>query len=326
MRANYKLSIVVPVYNEENNLPSFVTRTVDVMRKLGCAYEIIFAMDPSKDRTRDLILEYRKQNPSIKLLEFSRRFGQPAATMAGIHYCTGDACVVIDADLQDPPELIADMVARWKEGYHVAYAQRMSREGETLIKRLVAYGGYWVIDRIAQVRIPRNTGDFGLLSREVIDQLKELKEGHGFLRGLVGYVGFSQIAVPYSRAPRLSGTGNYNRWLGSLTIGVNGIVGFSRYPLHLISILGLGLSFLSLLTAIVYIVLRLLDYPVVWGNPTLVILVSTLSGIQLFGMGIMGEYVGRIYDEVKQRPPYIVQAAHGFEASRAKAKRPAVRR
>ena len=312
MAQKKKLSVVVPVYNEEKNIPVFIQRIVPVLKQVGLNYEVIFALDPSKDRSREVILELRKQNQAIKLLEFSRRFGQPAATMAGIHYCSGDACVVIDADLQDPPELIVEMVRKWKEGYHVAFAQRTSRSGETLPKMIVAHLGYWVINRISQVDIPRNTGDFRLISRQVIDRLKELKEGHGFLRGLVGFVGFSQAAIPYSRDPRLAGQGNYNRFLGSLTIGFNGIVGFSRYPLQLVSIAGLTISFLSFALGMVYLALKLLGVPILWGNPTIVILISMLSGIQLLGMGIMGEYVGRIYEEVKGRPAYIVSEAHGF--------------
>lgn len=313
MQKKYKLSVVVPVYNEEKNLPVFLERTLAVLKKLRCEYEIIFAMDPSRDRTREMILEYRAKNPSIKLLEFSRRFGQPAATLAGIHYCTGDACIIIDADLQDPPELMEAMVEKWQEGYHVAFGQRVSRTGETWVKILVSYVGYWVINRISQVAIPRNTGDFRLISREVIEELRGLKEGHGFLRGLVGFVGFSQVAVPYSRDPRLAGQGNYNRFLGSLTIGFNGIVGFSRYPLQFISLGGLFISFISFLTAIVYIALSLAGVHIPWGNPTLVILISSLSGLQLLSIGIMGEYVGRIYDEVRDRPMYIVSGAHGFQ-------------
>lgn len=316
MARKKKLSVIVPVYNEEKNIPVFLSRLIPVLVKLKCDYEIIFALDPSKDHSREVILEARKKNPAVKLLEFSRRFGQPAATMAGIRYCTGDACVVIDVDLQDPPEVIAEMVQKWEEGYHVAYAQRVSRKGETLLKMLIAHVGYWVINRISQVNIPRNTGDFRLLDREVIDRLNDLKEGHGFLRGLVGFVGFSQIAIPYSRDPRLAGQGNYNRFFGSLRIGFNGIIGFSSYPLQLISIAGLLISFGSFLLGFVYLILKLVDYPILWGNPTLVILVSFMSGIQLLGMGIMGEYVGRIYEEVKGRPQFIVSQAHGFTSQK----------
>ena len=316
----YSISVVVPVYNEEKNILPFYQRTIAVMKQLKCNYEIIFSLDPCTDGTEDVILDLRKTDKSVKLLKFSRRFGQPAATLAGIHYSTSDACVVIDVDLQDPPELIIDMVEKWQEGYHVAYAQRISRKGETIIKKIVSAVGYWVINKISDVKIPRNTGDFRLMSREVVEKLKELKESHGFLRGLVGLVGFSQVAIPYERDARFAGDTNYNRFLGSLTIGFNGIVSFSRYPLQIISLVGFIISIFSFLIGTTYVVLRLFHVEVLWGNPTTVILISFLSGIQLLSMGVMGEYLGRIYDEVKQRPLYFVQDAHGFSPARGKHK------
>ncbi len=312
MSSDYKLSIVVPVYNEERNIKPLVDRLTSVIRELGCAYEVIFVLDPCKDNTEQCVMDLRKENPSIKLLKMSRRFGQPACTMAGIHYASGDACVVIDADLQDPPELIKDMVAKWQEGYHVVYAQRISRKGETLLKRMVASIGYWVIDKIAEVNIPRNTGDFRLMSKQVIEKLKQLKEHDSFLRGLVAYVGFNQIGIPYHRDERLVGKGKYNRFFGSLRIGFNGVFSFSKYPLHLISILGIIISSLSFLLGITYLITRLANVNIPWGNPTLVILISFLSGIQLLSLGIMGEYFARIYDEVKQRPSFIIDEAIGF--------------
>jgi dolichol-phosphate mannosyltransferase len=307
------LSVVVPVYKEERNIGPFLDRVVPVLKAFG-AYEVIFALDPSPDRTEEAILERRQKDDSVKLLRFSRRVGQPAATLAGIHFATGEATVVIDVDLQDPPELIREMVAKWREGYEVVYAQRRTRAGETLVKRIVSSVGYSVINKISEVEIPRNTGDFRLMSRRVVEALKKLKESHGFLRGLVALVGFRQTAILYDRDPRLSGAGNYNRYLGSLRIGFNGIVGFSRYPLHLISVLGLLISLLSFGVGATYTALRLLHIEVVWGkDPALLIGISFLSGVQLLSLGIMGEYVGRIYDEVKGRPLYLVDRAYGFE-------------
>ena len=282
------------------------------MVEIGCEYEIIFIMDPSSDRTEQIIHSARANDPNVKLIKMSRRFGQPACTMAGIQYCTGDACIAIDVDLQDPPELIKEMIIKWREGYHVVYAQRNSRKGETLIKRFVAWAGYWMIDHIAEVKIPRNTGDFRLISRQVIEQLRNFREHDAFLRGLVAYVGFNQIAIPYDREARLAGKGNYNRFLGSVRIGLNGVFGFSKYPLHFISLIGLCISAISFFLAITYITVKLSGNEIPWGNPTLVILISFLSGIQLLSLGIMGEYFARIYDEIKQRPMFIVQEAHGF--------------
>jgi dolichol-phosphate mannosyltransferase len=242
----------------------------------------------------------------------SRRFGQPACTMAGIHYASGDACVVIDADLQDPPELIKDMVAKWKEGYHVVYAQRISRKGEPLTKLIAAHLFYWLINRIADVNIPRNTGDFRLMSRQVVEQLKQLKEHDSFLRGLVAYVGFDQIAIPYHRDERFTGKGKYNKFFGSLLVALNGIFGFSKYPLYLISILGVIIALFSFLLGITYLILRLANYDIPYGNPTLVILISFLSGIQLMSLGIIGGYFARIYDDIQKRPAFIVNKAIGF--------------
>jgi glycosyltransferase involved in cell wall biosynthesis len=226
---------------------------------------------------------------------------------------SGDAIVVIDCDLQDPPELIPELVARWLEGFDVVYAQRRSRTGETRAKRLVAWAGYKVINRIAEVEIPANTGDFRLMSRRVVDNVVALKETHGFLRGLVGLVGFPQTSVPYDRDPRAGGDSKYNQVFGSLAIGLNGLVGFSRYPLQLISLAGFVFSALAFLVAIIYLALKLggVGFPI--GNPTVVIVVAFFSGIQLLSLGVMGEYVGRIYDETRQRPKFIIESRYGFD-------------
>jgi dolichol-phosphate mannosyltransferase len=195
----------------------------------------------------------------------------------------------------------------------VVYAQRRTRQGETLIKRLIAYAGYWAINRIADVQIPRNTGDFRLMTRRVVKHLLSLKECHGFLRGLVALIGFKQDFVLYDRDVRLSGRGHYNRWTGSFLIGMNGIVGFSRFALTAISLLGFVTSGISFIITLVYFILRLLKVEIPWGNPTLVILITFLAGIQLLSMGILGAYLGRVYDEVRQRPMYIVESMYGFE-------------
>jgi glycosyltransferase involved in cell wall biosynthesis len=309
-----KLSIVVPVFNEEDTVPTFYDRTAAILDRTGLDWEIVFALDPSTDRTEELILELRARDERVKLLRFSRRFGQPAATLAGLAASTGDAVVVIDVDLQDPPELVLEMVARWREGFEVVYAQRRTREGETLPKRIVAALGYRVIKRVAEVEIPPNTGDFRLMSRRVVDHVVALNEAHGFLRGLVALVGFKQTSIVYDRDARAAGASKYNRFFGSIYIGLNGIVSFSRYPLQLISLGGLFFSVAAFLLAFGYLIGKLAgaDFPL--GNPTIVIIVSFFSGIQLLSLGIMGEYVGRIYDEVKRRPKFIVEDAYGIEA------------
>src|SRR6266508_2477021 len=188
-----ELSVVVPAFNEAGNIEAFLGRIVPILEANVASYEIIFSVDPSDDGTEQIILAHRDKNPAIKLLRFSRRFGQPTATLAGIELSTGDAVVVMDVDLQDPPELLVEMLARWRDGYDVVYAQRRKRTGETLVKRTIAKVGYAVINRFAEVPIPRDTGDFRLLDRRVVDQLNRFKETHGFLRGLVALVGFEQI-------------------------------------------------------------------------------------------------------------------------------------
>lgn len=304
---DYLLSVVVPVYCEEKGIGPFLERMETALRQIGCRYEILFCLDPSPDGTYEVIKKHAQQNQSIRLLEFSRRFGQPAATMAGILNCDGDICVVIDVDLQDPPEVISEMIDRWKEGYEVVYAQRTNRKGETAIKKLVAAVGYRVINAMGEVEIPVNTGDFRLMSRRVIEELRRLNEHHGFLRGLVALVGYRQTAVRYERDARASGKGKYNRFTGSLKIGLNGLICFSTKPLQIMSGIGFAAAGTGVLLGIWYFIQKVfLKYELTPGLSTTVILITLFGGLQLFCLGILGEYIGRIYDEVKRRPLYIV--------------------
>jgi polyisoprenyl-phosphate glycosyltransferase len=307
------LSVVVPVYKEEGNVDAFLQHIVPVLASLTNAFEIIFAMDPSPDRTEEKILAARKADRRIKLLKFSRRFGQPFATLAGLQYSSGEAVVVIDVDLQDPPELIIQMVEKWKQGYDVVYAQRRTREGETWIKKVVSEVGYKVINRIAEVEIPKNTGDFRLMSRRVVDEINRLKECHGFLRGMVALAGFRQTSILFDRPARFSGKGNYNRFLGSLRIGFNGIFCFSNYALSLSTLAGFVIALAAFSVGILYAVLKIFGFPFPLGNPTIVILVLFLGGIQMISIGILGEYIGRIYEEVRQRPRFIIERSEGLE-------------
>jgi len=307
------LSIVVPVYREEKNVAEFLRRLRPILSGLSEDYEIIFALDPSPDRTEEAILAERAGDARVKLLKFSRRFGQPMATLAGLQYSRGDAVIVMDVDLQDPPELIEQMLAKWREGYDVVLPQRRHRTGESWLKKAVAATGYRIIEKIAEVRIPPNTGDFRLMSRRVVDELVRLKECHGFLRGMVAVVGFKQCLIPFDRPPRFAGETNYNRFLGSLRIGFNGVFCFSTYALKLSTLLGFSIAGFSFLLMAIYLFFKLMGWPIVWGNPTLVILVSFLGGIQLISVGILGEYIGRIYEEVRARPKFIVDRADGFD-------------
>jgi glycosyltransferase involved in cell wall biosynthesis len=313
-RARTNLSVVVPVYAEERNISEFVKRIVPVLETEDCNFEIIFAVDPSPDRTEEVILGCRRRDPRVKLLRFSRRIGQPMATLAGLQYSTGQAVIVMDVDLQDPPELIPEMIRRWQDGFEVVYAQRRNREGETWLKRAVSAAGYKLINKIAEVNIPPNTGDFRLMSRRVVDEIKSMKESHGFLRGMVALVGFRQTSVLFDRPPRFQGAGKYNRFLGSLRIGFNGIFCFSTYALTLSTMLGFVIAGFSFLLMAIYLFYKIMGWQILWGNPTLVILISFLGGIQLISVGILGEYIGRIYEEVRQRPRFIVDRAEGFES------------
>ena len=309
-----QLSVIVPVFREEKNLPEYLRRIRPILESITPDYEIIFSMDPSPDRTEDVILEARAQDPRIKLLKFSRRVGQPMATLAGMEYSRGDAVIVMDVDLQDPPELIHEMVARWREGFDVVLPQRRHRTGEPWIKKVVAATGYKVINKIADVKIPPNTGDFRLMSRRVVTEVVKLKESHGFLRGMVAVVGFRQCLIPFDRPQRFAGETNYNRFVGSLRIGFNGIFCFSTYALSLSTMAGFAIASCSFLIALTYLIMKLAGFPFPIGNPTVVILILFMGGIQLISVGILGEYIGRIYEEVRARPKFIVERAEGFKS------------
>lgn len=308
------LSVVVPVYNEEANVPEFLRRLSSVLLQITDQYEIIFVLDPSPDRTENVILEHRAADTRIKLLKLSRRFGQPMATLAGLEYSSGKAVIVMDVDLQDPPELIRDLVEKWREGFDVVLPQRRHRTGEPWLKRLVAATGYKLINKIADVRIPPNTGDFRLMSRRVVNEILRLRESHGFLRGMVAIVGFRQALVPFDRPERFAGRTHYNRYLGSIRIGFNGVFCFSTYALKLSTLFGFVLAGGTFVFALLYFIAKVLNlFPFASGNPTIVILILFLGGIQLISVGILGEYIGRIYEEVRARPKFIVDRAEGFD-------------
>ena len=308
-----EISIVVPVRNESQNIIPFLRRTENILNKIGKSYEIIFALDPSTDNTEKVILDEIKRNKNIRLLVFSRQFGQPAATMAGLSNCKGSFCIIIDVDLQDPPEVIEKLYKKIISGNDVVYAKRRSRTGENFFKKLVSSLGYYLINKLSDIHIPRDVGDFRIISRKVINQLIKLNESHGYLRGMVAFVGYSQSYVEYDRDERHAGKSKYNKFLGSLRIGLNGLIGFSSRPLFLMSILGFIIAFLSFILGIWYLLQKITGFNLTPGLTTTVILISFFAGVQLLGLGLVGEYIGRIYDEVKKRPKYILDKKINFD-------------
>ena len=295
------LSVIVPIFSEEKNILPFLDRTISVIKKLNLNYEIIFALDPSEDDSENIIIKEASKNKNIKMISFSRRFGQPSATMAGLSESKGKYCVVIDVDLQDPPELIELLYRKIESenSYDVVMAKRKVRKGETQIKKIFTSIGYFLINKMTDIKIPRNTGDFRIMSRRVVDEIKKLNETHGFLRGLVSFVGFKQTFVEYERDERFLGKGKYNKYFGSIKIGMNGLFGFTSKPLVIMSTVGFAFAFVSFLLGLWYLVQKLMGVDFTPGLPTTVLVITFFSGIQLLGMGLLGEYISRIYDEVR---------------------------
>ena len=308
------LSVIVPIFSEEKNIIPFLDRTISVIKKLNLNYEIIFALDPSEDDSENIIIKEASKNKNIKMISFSRRFGQPSATMAGLSESKGKYCVVIDVDLQDPPELIELLYRKIEseKSYDVVMAKRKVRKGETQIKKIFTSIGYFLINKMTDIKIPRNTGDFRIMSRRVVEEIKKLNETHGFLRGLVSFVGFKQTFVEYERDERFQGKGKYNKYFGSIKIGMNGLFGFTSKPLVIMSTVGFAFALVSFLLGLWYLVQKLMGVDFTPGLPTTVLVITFFSGIQLLGMGLLGEYISRIYDEVKNRPQYIIDKKINF--------------
>jgi glycosyltransferase involved in cell wall biosynthesis len=307
-----EVSIVVPMYNEETSLNYFFDRLMPVLDHLGYSYEIICVNDGSTDSTLAQLLERHKHNPYIKIVNLSRNFGKDIALSAGLDHTSGAAVVPIDADLQDPPELIEKLIAKWQEGYDVVYATRRIRRGETLPKRFTASIFYKLIDVISEVRIPKNTGDFRLIDQCVVDALRQLPERTRFMKGLFAWVGFKQTAILYDRDPRESGESKWNYW-HLWNFAIDGITSFSVVPLKVWSYLGLFVSFSALCFAIFLVSDTLLSGIDVPGYASMMTVILFLGGIQLITLGVIGEYLARIYTEVKHRPLYLVRSVHGFD-------------
>lgn len=307
-----QLSIVVPLYNEEKNINYLFEHLTSALNRITSSYEIVCVNDGSKDNTLECLIEQNRCNPAIKVVNLSRNFGKEIALTAGIDYASGAAVIPIDADLQDPPELIAELVAKWREGYDVVYATRLTRQGETWLKRFTADAFYKTIGKMSCVNIPPNTGDFRLLDRKVVEALKQLPERTRFMKGLFAWVGFKQTSVLFERQPRFQGTTSWNYWK-LWNFALDGIASFSFIPLKVWSYLGLSVSFVSLLYAS-FLIIRTLIFGIdVPGYASLMVTILFLGGIQLITLGIIGEYLGRVYEEVKGRPLYVVRECYGFE-------------
>jgi glycosyltransferase involved in cell wall biosynthesis len=315
--AKIRYSIVAPCYNEEGNLLELHRRITEVMDKTGEPWELVLINDGSIDRTSELMQALHRSDPRVHYLDFARNFGHQIAVTAGVDYAQGEAVIIIDADLQDPPELILKMIDKWKEGYQVVYAVRAERKGESWFKLFTAKLFYRIIYRITDVDIPLDTGDFRLMDRKVVDALKQMQERHRFIRGMTSWVGFKQTGVTYTREERFSGQTKYP-FRRMLKFALDAVTSFSFFPLQMAMYLGFTIAGLSGLGAFVVIIARLFGDPnnqPFFGQATTLVMVLFLGGVQLISLGIIGEYLGRIYDEVKGRPMYIVNEAVGFEDS-----------
>lgn len=301
----YLLSIVVPAYNEQEVLPEFHRRLSAVLANLPMDKEIVYINDGSKDQTLDLLTQLHTQDPCVTLIDLSRNFGKEIAVSAGLHKAQGDAVILIDADLQDPPELIPQLIAEWQNGFDVVYAKRSHREGESFLKKFTASLFYRFMQKVSHVKIPQDTGDFRLLSRRAVDALNTLGEHHRFMKGLFTWIGFKQKAVMFDRDPRHAGVTKWNYWK-LWNLAVEGITSFTIAPLKLATYLGL-VTAASAFTYGTFMIVRTLIYgnPVA-GYPSLIVIVLFLGGVQLMAIGVLGEYIGRIFTETKNRPLYFL--------------------
>ncbi len=302
------ISVVIPCYNEQEVLPEFHARITAAMEGIGLPFELVYVNDGSRDGTLALMLQAQAGDPRVAVVNLSRNFGKEIALTAGLdHAACSEAVVVIDADLQDPPEVIPALVAAWRQGYDVAYAQRSVRHGESWLKRVTAAGFYRVMQRLGgRVQLPQDTGDFRLMSRRSLDALLQLREQHRFMKGLFAWVGFPSVAVPYDRAPRAAGTTKWN-WWKLWNLSLEGITSFTVGPLKIASYLGLGIAFISAAYIVQLLLRTLLFGNPVAGYPSLMAAVLFLGGVQMMMLGIIGEYLGRVFNETKGRPLYIVE-------------------
>lgn len=300
-----EITIIAPIFNEIENLPVLYQRITEVLDGSGFSWELILVDDGSTDGSTEIIRELSKKDQRIRPVIFARNFGHQIAVTAGLDYSQGNAVVIIDADLQDPPEVILEMITKWREGYEVVYAVRSEREGESFFKKITASLFYRLIFRITDVKIPLDTGDFRLMDRKVVNVMNSMREHHRFLRGMSAWVGFKQVGVTYKRAARLSGETKYPL-KKMMKLALTAITGFSYVPLQIATYMGFISAGISLIAIPVVALLRILGSQQFIGQATTLIAVLFLGGVQLISLGILGEYIGRIYDEVKGRPLYII--------------------
>lgn len=301
-------SIIAPIYNEKENLPELQRRVTEVLDSTNEPWELILVDDGSTDGSTDIIRNLAKQDEHIRPVIFARNFGHQVAVTAGLDYSRGDAVIIIDADLQDPPELILEMAKKWKEGNEVVFAVRAEREGESWFKLWTASLFYRIIYRITDVKIPLDTGDFRLMDRKVVNVMNKMRERHRFLRGMSAWVGFKQVGVEYKRAARVAGETKYP-FRKMFRLAVNAVTGFSYFPLQVATFFGFMSASLAIIAIPVVAILRLTNTHFFEGQTTTLVAVLFLGGVQLISLGVLGEYIGRLYDEAKGRPLYIVREA-----------------
>ena len=308
-------TVIAPIYNELENIPELYPRVREVMDQTAEPWELILVDDGSSDGSTDVIRKLAENDPRVRQVIFARNFGHQIAVTAGVDYSRGDAVIIIDADLQDPPEVILELIDKWREGYEVVYAVREERQGESWFKRATASLFYRLIFRITDVDIPLDAGDFRLMDKKVIAVMRQMREKHRFLRGMSAWVGFRQVGVPYKRQPRYAGETKYP--LSKMVkLALNAVTSFSYFPLQLATYIGFFAAGLSVLAIPVVAILRLITGSALLGQATTLIIVLFLGGVQLISLGIIGEYIGRIYDETKNRPLYIVaEAPEGFDGN-----------
>ncbi|QYR22796.1 glycosyltransferase family 2 protein [Paenibacillus sp. sptzw28] len=312
MAQKVRYSVIIPMYNEEAVIQETYRRLKKVMGMTGQTYELLFVNDGSKDKCAEMMKEFSYWDETVKVIDFSRNFGHQIAITAGMDYASGDAVIIIDADLQDPPELILQMIEKWKQGFEVVYAKRVKRSGESLFKKWSASLFYRVLRASTEISIPVDTGDFRLMDRKVCEEMKRLPENNRFVRGLVSWVGFRQTAIEYERDERLAGETKYPlRRMVKLCL--DGITSFSYKPLKLAGYLGMVLSGAGFVFLVYVLYLAFFTNETIKGWPSLISITLIFNGFVLLMLGVLGEYIGRIYDETKGRPLYIVRECHGVE-------------